>query len=131
MKALLVVVGVYLTVSISSPGAAIATDGSSDFKVEAPLCRDGPRLTVQVVQQPGGSNWHYDVHVTTTDGLDQHFRLRNGQPLTKKDIRLVDVTGDGFLDIMIVGGKDHRGEDWFKTWLYDAKTKKYKWINDR
>jgi len=115
----------------SAPGAVTTADRSSDFKVEAQLCRDGPRLTLQVVQQPAASNWHYDLHVTTADGLDQHFRLRNGQPVTKNDIRLADVTGDGFLDIMIVGGKDHRGQDWLKTWLYDVKAKKYKWINDQ
>ena len=41
-------------------------------------------------------------------------------------VRLADLNGDGFLDIMVVGGKDHRGEDWFKTLLYDSKGKKYK-----
>jgi hypothetical protein len=32
---------------------------------------------------------------------------------------------------MVVGGKDHRGEDWFRSLLYDSKVKKYKWINER
>ena len=51
--------------------------------------------------------------------------------MTEKDIRLADLTADGFLDLMIVGGKDHRGKEWFKTWLYDPKAKKFKWINDK
>lgn len=95
--------------------------------VEAPLSRGGPTLTVRVVEQPASSNWNYDLHVTT-DGVDQHFAIRNGQPVTREDIRLVDVNGDGFLDIMVVGGKDHRGEAWFKTMVYDSKGKKYGWI---
>lgn len=101
------------------------------FKIEAKLHRGGPRLTVQVVPQPAKSSWHYDLHITTSEGLDQHFPIRNGQPLTPRDVQLVDVTSDGFLDILIVGGKDAEGKEWFKTWLFDTKTKKYRWINDR
>jgi hypothetical protein len=131
MKTLLVAAGLWLVVPFFSAVASPETDRPSGFKVEAPLNRAGPQLTIQVVEQPATSNWHYDIHVTTTDGLDQHFTIRNGQAVTEKDVRLIDVNGDGFLDIMLVGGKDHRGEDWFKTWLFDAKAKKYRWINDR
>jgi hypothetical protein len=131
MKTLLVAAILCQVVFGSPPGAAPGTDQPSGFKVEATLNRAGPRLTVRVVEQPATSNWHYDIHVTTTDGLDQHFAIRNGQAVAAKDVRLVDVNGDGFLDIMVVGGKDHRGEDWFKTWLFEAKAKEFKWINDR
>jgi hypothetical protein len=127
MRNALVVIGVGLIVS--GPLAAAARAGES-FNVEAPLNRDGPRLTVEVVPRPAISNWRYDLHITTTAGLDQHLEIRNGRPLTRKDVRLADVNGDGFLDVMVVGGKDHRGEDWFKTWLYNPKDKKYKWINE-
>jgi hypothetical protein len=130
MQNALVVIAVGLIVSGPSLTAAARPDQSSTFKAEAPLNRDGPQLTVEVVQQPAISNSHYDIHVTTTAGLHQHLEIRNGQPLTPKDVRLADVNGDGFLDLMVVGGKDHRGEDWFKTWLYDPKSKKYKWINE-
>ncbi len=111
--------------------ATTAGGGPSSFTVEAPISRAGPRLTVRVTEQQERSNWHYDLHVTTTDGVDQHIPFRNGRPVTKKDIRLVDLNADGFLDIMVAGGKDHRGADWFKTWIYDAKAKKFRWINDR
>ena len=131
MKTLNVASGICLVVLGLPPGGATGTEKPSGVKVEAPLNRAGPLLTVQVVEQPATSNWHYDIHVTTTNGLDQHFAVRNGQAVAEKDVRLIDVNGDGFLDIMLVGGKDHRGEDWFKTWLFDAKAKKYRWINDR
>ncbi len=132
MRVLLVVAGLCLLGSVCRPEVAARAGGPSDFTVEAPLCRDGPRLTVRVIPQPASkSNWNYDLHITTGDGLDQHFPIRNGQAVTKRDVRLCDITGEGFLDILVVGGKDHRGEDWFKTWLYDAKAKKYRWINDR
>ena len=101
------------------------------MKIEADLSKGGPRLTVKVVEQMAESNWHYEIRLTTTDGLDQKLKMRNGQALTEQDIRLADLTADGFLDLMIVGGKDHRGKEWFKTWLYDPKAKKFKWINDK
>jgi hypothetical protein len=100
------------------------------FEVSAPITKDGATLKVAIKQKDSFSNWHYDVHITTTAGLDQHLEIRNGQPLTPKDVRLADLTADGFLDIMVVGGKDHRGENWFRTLLYDPKGKKYKWINE-
>src|SRR5260221_12551476 len=131
MKTLIVATGLCLVVPGFPPGAATGTDKPSGFKVEAPLNRAGPQLTVQVVEQPATSNWHYDIHVTTTDGLDQHFAIRNAQAVKEKDVRIIDVNGDGFLDIMLIGAKDYRGEDWFKTWVFDAKAKKYSWINDR
>jgi hypothetical protein len=101
-----------------------------DFEVSAPINKGGATLKVAIKTKSSFSNWHYDIHVTTTAGLDQHLEIRSGQPVTPKDVRLADVTADGFLDIMVVGGKDHRGEDWFRTLLYDRKGKKYKWINE-
>ena len=106
-------------------------DPSSGFEVVAPLRRSGPQLTIRVTEQHAKSNWHYDLHITTTDGVDQHLELRNGQPVKREDLRLADVTADGFLDILIVGGKDERGQDWFKTWLYDPARKEFRWINGR
>jgi hypothetical protein len=108
-----------------SPKAAASPEG---FEVSAPIAKDGATLKVAIRQKDSPSNWHYDVHITTTAGLDQHVEIRSGQPLTPKDVRLADLTADGFLDIMVVGGKDHRGEDWFRTVLYDPKGKKYRWI---
>lgn len=102
-----------------------------DFEVSAPITKDGATLKVAIKLRDSFSNWHYDVHITTTAGLDQRLEIRSGQPLTSKDVRLADLTADGSLDIMVVGGKDHRGEDWFRTLLYDSQNKKYKWINDR
>jgi hypothetical protein len=131
MKTLIVATGLCLVVPGVLPGAATGTDKPSGVKFEAPLNRAGPQLIVRVVEEPATSNWHYDIHVTTTDGLDQHFAIRNGQAVTETDVRLIDLNGDGFLDILLVGGKDHRGEDWFKTWVFDAKAKKYRWIDDR
>lgn len=100
------------------------------FEVSAPIKKDGATLKVAIKLKESFSNWHYDVHITTTDGLDQHFEIRSGQSLPAKDVRLADLTADGLLDIMIVGGQDHRGEDWFRTLLYDPEGKKYKWINE-
>jgi hypothetical protein len=111
--------------------AGDARDASrEDFEVSAPIAKDGATLKIAIKPKDSLSNRHYDVHITTTAGLDQHHEIRSGQPLTRKDVRLADLTADGFLDIMVVGGKDHRGEDWFRTLLYDAKGKKYKWINE-
>jgi hypothetical protein len=101
------------------------------FEVSAPITKDGATLKVAIKSKFAFNNWNYDVHITTTAGLDQHLEIRSGQPLTPKDVRLADLTADGFLDIMVVGGKDHRGEDWFRSLLYDGKDKKYKWINER
>ena len=101
------------------------------FKLTAPLNRGGPQLTVEVVPQSESSNWHYTIHLTSTDGLEQSLTVRNGQPLTAKDVRLVDVSADGFVDLMVVGGEDAQGNDWYKTWLYDVKSKQFRWINDR
>lgn len=101
MKTPLVVAGLFLATSILAAGS----DFSSDFRVEAAISRDGPRLTVQVVSLAAKSNWRYDLHVTTTNGLDQHIEFRNGQALTPRDVRLADVNGDGSLEILVVGGK--------------------------
>ena len=93
------------------------------IQIEA-AARGGPRLTVRVEPKPGGGNWRYDVHLTTADGLDQRLEVRNGRPIARRDVRLTDLTSDGFLDLLIVGGKDHRGEDWFKAWLSDPTARR-------
>ncbi len=99
-------------------------------EVSAPITKDGATLKVAIKLKDGFSNWNYDVHITTTAGINQHLEIRSGLPLPPKAVRLADLNADGFLDIMVVGGKDHRGEDWFRTLLYDSKGKKYKWINE-
>lgn len=107
------------------------TDAIHDaFEVSDPISKDGATLKVAIKYKEAFSNWWYDLHITTTAGLDQRLEIRSAQPLAPNDVRLADLTADGFLDIMLVGGKDHRGEDWFKTLLYDPQGKKYKWINE-
>ena len=46
----------------------------------------------------------------------------------KNDVQVVDLNADGFKDIMLVGGEDHAGTKWYKTWIYDSQQQKYLWI---
>ncbi len=103
---------------------------TTSFRLVAPSHRDGRLLTIEVTPKETLSNHHYDIHVTVVGHSDHHFQVRNGQPITKSDIRLADLNADGFLDIMITGGIDHRGQEWFKTLLYDSDTSGYRWITD-
>ncbi|QDU11910.1 hypothetical protein [Gimesia aquarii] len=102
----------------------------SDLRIVAPIQRDGPWLTIEVTPKSALSNHHYDFHITVEGRANQHFQIRNSQPITRSDIRLADLNSDGFLDIMIVGGVDHRGQDWYKTLIYDEGQRRYRWIND-
>ena len=104
---------------------------TTDFRIVAPIQRDGPWLTIEVTPKGALSNHHYDFHVTVEGRSDEHFQVRNGQSITKSEIRLADLNSDGFLDIMIVGGVDHRGQDWYKTLIYDQGKRKYRWITDK
>ncbi len=105
-----------------------ATNG---FRVTAPVSRGQTPLVVEINPKKAISNFLYDVHVTIVGRCDQHLEIRNGQPLTKGDVKLTDLNGDGFLDIMIKGGVDHRGQDWFKTFIFDKSKNKYRWITER
>jgi len=100
------------------------------FSVRAPLARDLDDVTVVVSQQEAFSNFHYTILIHIPGHPDQEMAVRNGQAVTFAGVRLADVNADGFLDLMIVGGVDHRGEPWFKTWLYDQEQGVYRWIND-
>ena len=77
-------------------------------RIVAAIRRDGPLLTIEVTPKDALSNDRYDFHVTVMGRSDQHFQVRNGKPITKSEIRLADLNSDGILDIMIVGGTDHR-----------------------
>ncbi len=68
---------VVITVGVIMFGPSLTAVAQADesFNVEAPLNRDGPRLMVRVASQRVFSNWHYNLHVTTTGGLDQHFEI--------------------------------------------------------
>lgn len=95
---------------------------------EEPLSTGGPIVRVTVRPVESRSNWHYSIHLKSAEGLDQTIDLRSGQALGRADIRLVDLNADGFLDLMVAGGKDHRGQAWFKTWLYRPRAKAFRWI---
>ena len=102
----------------------------SGFSVEAPLSRDAEPVRVQVSPEESLGNFHYSVRITVSERVDQTLEVRNGVAVTPADVRLVDVNADGFLDLTIVGGEDHRGEEWLKTWLFDPEANEYRWIND-
>ena len=101
---------------------------TTEFRMASTLNRHGPPLTIKVVPIDTFSNYEYDFHVTVQGRSDQHFKIRNGQPITKSDVRIADINGDGFLDITIVGGADHRGRDWYKTLIYSKDKSRYRWI---
>ena len=101
---------------------------TAEFRIGARIQRDGPWLTVEVTPQEALSNHHYDLHVVVESRSDEHYQIRNGQPITKREVRLADLNADGFLDIMIVGGVDHQGQDWYKTLIYDEGTNRYRWL---
>lgn len=103
---------------------------TTEFRIGAPIHRDGRLLTVEVTPKDALSNHHYDFHVIVEGRSDEHYEVRNGQPITKSDVRLADLNSDGFLDIMIAGGTDHRGQEWFKTLLYEKDKNRYRWITD-
>jgi hypothetical protein len=104
---------------------------TAEFRIGAQVQRDGPLLTIEVTPQDALSNHHYDFHVVVEGRSDEHYQVRSGQPITKSEVRLADLNSDGFLDIMIVGGVDHRGQDWYKTMIYDEGTRRYRWITDK
>ena len=108
--------------------AAPAT--TADFRIVAPIQRDGPLVTIAVTPKEALSNHLYDFHVTVEGRSDQHIQIRNGQAITESEVRLADLNADGLLDIMITGGPDHRGRDWYKTFLYDRDKGGYHWITD-
>jgi hypothetical protein len=101
-----------------------------EFVIKAPIRSKGPTLTIAVTPKKARSNYRYDFHVTVAGRSDQHFSLRNGQPITRADVRLADLNGGSFLDIMTVGGTDDRGEDWYKTLIYDEDKEEYRWLTD-
>lgn len=103
---------------------------TTEFRTGAPIRRDGRWLTVEVTPKDVLNNFEYDVHVVVQDRSDQHFEICNGRPITKSDVRLADLTADGFLDIMIAAGPDHRGQDWYKTLIYDKDKSRYRWITE-
>ena len=103
---------------------------TTEFRTVVPLRRDGRLLTVEVTPKDVLSNYVYDFHVTVEGRTDQHLEVRNGRPITKHDVRLADLNGDGFLDIMIAAGPDHLGQDWYKTLIYDKAKSKHRWLTD-
>ena len=115
----------YLAIVIMAPASSPA------LSLKSQLNRDGPELILIVTpEESARDNFLYDVHITVGEDTDQHFKVRNGQVIGQDELKLMDINADGCLDIMIAGGKDHRGENWYKTWIYDTKQEKYRWIND-
>ena len=103
---------------------------TTEFRMGAPIHRDGRSVTVEVIPKDVLSNHQYDFHVVVEGRSDEHFQVRNGQPITKGDVRFADLNGDGFLDIIIAAGPDHRGQDWYKTLIYDKQKNRYHWLTD-
>ena len=91
--------------------------------------RDGPFRTMILRQQLSPSNWHYALEIKDSLGaIVQTLTIRNGIAIGKNDVQVVDLNADGFKDIMLVGGEDHAGTKWYKTWIYDSQQQKYLWI---
>lgn len=90
-----------------------------------PINSDGPALTIAAKRKDAASN-QYDLRVSVAGRSDQHFEVRNSQPITKHDIRLASLDGDGYLDIMIVGGRDNRGKESYKTLIYNKEQHAYR-----
>ena len=98
-------------------------------KLEDQISKDGSTVKVELFNAESPSNWHYEIKVSIAGKLAQSIAIRNGQEIGEADIKLVDVNSDGFLDLMIAAGKDHRDKPWFKTFLFSPKTNEYRWIN--
>jgi hypothetical protein len=106
-------------------GAASPDD---DSEITTAIKSDGPTLSIRVKRKDALSNYCYDLHVSVAGRADQRFEVRNGRSITRHDIRLADLNGDGYLDIMIVGGTDHRGKEWYKTLIYHDANQEYCWL---
>jgi hypothetical protein len=78
------------------------------------------------------SNYHYrlDVCDTAGKGVLQSEHIRNGSPLEDQQdaLAIIDVDGDGYRDIKILGGVC-QGRKWYKVWLYDAQQRRFTWSN--
>jgi len=86
----------------------------------------GPSITVVV--KPHARGMWYDVEILEKDTLLQTMEVRNGVPVTAKGLRFADLNADGYLDLMLVGGKDFRGEPWYKTWRYHPCANRFLWL---
>jgi hypothetical protein len=103
---------------------------TTEFRIGAPIQRDGRLVTLDVTPKDVLSNHEYDFHIVVEGSSDEHLHVRSGEPITKGDVRFADLNGDGFLDILIASGPDHRGQDWYKTLIYEKQTKRYRWLTD-
>lgn len=103
--------------------------GNVGVSVETPFTEEH---TLKVVLTPlmKLNNHHYSLRVIVRGVVDQRFEIRSGQALTENDIRFASINADAYLDILIVGGKDHRGMPWYKTLLYDEPSKRFYWIGE-
>ncbi len=90
----------------------------------------GPTYLIQLYATPVASNFGYRIDVCSADGsrVLQSLPFRNGVQLEGRNDRFqsVDVDGDGFADLKVLGGfRD--GKAWYKVWRYDPVRKQFVW----
>ena len=119
-----------LVLGLSLSPDPVWAQASGGWTVEGNLGREGPSIRLVVEPLAVNANWQYRIAITLSDGHSQSLEIRNGQALRPGDVRLTDINADGLLDLMVIGGKDHRGADWFKTWRFDARRAMFVWLGD-
>lgn len=122
------VAGRYVLKLSEFTGERGAAPTDEDFEISHPIKSAGPLLTIAVKQKDAFANYWYDLHLSVAGRSDQQFEVRSSQPITKHDVQFADLNGDSFLDIMIVGGTDNRGKNWYRTLIYNEEKQAYRWL---
>ncbi len=93
----------------------------------------GPTYTFRLFMLTSEGVSRYRILVYSADGseiVQDLGEVRNGVGVEehKHAFEVVDVDGDGFADIRLLGGFDKSGnvdKPWYKVWLYQPNTKTY------